>query len=216
MLVADAFPKLDRIIGRRFSDLFSEDRLDQMMVVAKGRAGKLLEMLLGLPPGIRLTDFEDGELKTNKSRADGTPLETMFISQISTRVDSLLRAEPFDHSWVYEKIRRIVYLPVVKVGAPAEWYFKGYYDVRVEPGTALFLQLKNDYASICEQMRQHVDSGDGMLHTSSGKYLQIRTKDAKPYHPIYSDLCQRNISNKNFAFYFRKQFMLDVQEGLIP
>ena len=35
------------------------------------------------------------------------------------------------------------------------------------------------------------------LHTVSGKFIQIRTKDSKPYTPIYSNVYGREISDKN-------------------
>lgn len=31
--------------------------------------------------------------------------------------------------------------------------------------------------------------------------------DAKPYRPIYSNIYHRNVSDKNRAFYFKKEFM---------
>ncbi|MFX1353983.1 MAG: DNA mismatch repair protein MutH [Promethearchaeota archaeon] len=210
MRVAEVLPRLDRIVGRPFGQLFEEYRLDGI-IVAKGKTGKLLEQVLGLSPGARLRDFEDGELKTNKARADGYPRETMFISQISSRVDDLFGRRPFRQSWLYRKIRRIVYIPVVKQGPPEQWYFLCYYDVRIEPGGALYGRIESDYHAICEQMIAHIEQGDGMLHTSSGRFIQIRTKDAKPYNPIYSERYGRYVSNKNFAFYFKKDFMLEVQ-----
>lgn len=54
-------------------------------------------------------------------------------------------------------------------------------------------------------------SPDGFIHTSSGKHIQIRSKDSKPYHPIYSDIYKRNISDKNYDFYFKKQFVIDIR-----
>ena len=33
--------------------------------------------------------------------------------------------------------------------------------------------------------------------------------DSKPYHPVYSRTFNREISNKNRAFYFMKRFMLE-------
>ena len=50
-------------------------------------------------------------------------------------------------------------------------------------------------------------SSTAMLHTANGKYIQVRTKDSKPYHPIYSEKYGREISDKNRAFYFKKEFM---------
>jgi DNA mismatch repair protein MutH len=210
MRVEEVLPRLDTVMGRPFGELFAEYQLDGIMV-AKGKTGKLLERLLGLAPGASLTDLENGELKTNKASSDGHPEETMFISQISTKVDQLFEHRPFPQSWLYGKIRRIVYIPVVKEGRPEEWYFLCYYDVRIEPGGQLYRQIETDYYRICDKMISDVQKRDGMLHTSSGRFIQIRTKDAMPYTPIYSKKYGRHVSNKNFAFYFRKEFMLEVQ-----
>ena len=32
-----------------------------------------------------------------------------------------------------------------------------------------------------------------------------------PYRPIYSGVYGRNVSNKNHAFYFRKEFVYDIR-----
>ena len=60
-------------------------------------------------------------------------------------------------------------------------------------------------------MQNDIENGDGYLHTSSGVFMQIRTNDAKPYKPIYSNKYGKIISNKNFAFYFKKEFMIHIQ-----
>lgn len=37
-------------------------------------------------------------------------------------------------------------------------------------------------------------------------------KDSKPYHLIYSQLYSREVSNKNHAFYFKKEYMKYITE----
>ncbi|MFH1689137.1 MAG: DNA mismatch repair protein MutH [Candidatus Eisenbacteria bacterium] len=188
-----------------------------MAVIDKGRIGKLLEHLIGLPPGARLTDLDDAELKTNKSFPDGRPKETMFIMQLATYVDELLFGGDFEESRLHRKIRRLLYVPVVKEGDRAEWFFLRCYDVKLEPGTDLYGQLNADYDSIRSQAVELLKTrGDGLLHTCSGELMQVRTKDGKPYHPIYSSVLERPISNKNFAFYFKKEFMYEIQRRFGP
>jgi DNA mismatch repair protein MutH len=211
MRINDILPKLQKLVNRPFSEIFNKQDMHDI-IVAKGRSGLLLEKALGLPQGTNLTDFEDGELKTNKSRGDGTPLETMFITQISRHVDELFNIVSFDQTWLYKKIKRILYVPVVKEDeSPLNWYFKHYYDVRIEPDNPFYSQIKKDYHTISQNIIKNVEHGDGMLHTSSGRFIQIRTKDAEPYTPIFSNKYKKYVSNKNFAFYFRKDFMLEVQ-----
>ena len=72
----------------------------------------------------------------------------------------------------------------------------------------LSLQLETDYYDICDKLNDQLcRSNSATLHTASGKFIQIRTKDSKPYHPIYSTLYNRIVSDKNRAFYFKKEFM---------
>ncbi|MGL5715786.1 MAG: hypothetical protein ACRCX2_22380, partial [Paraclostridium sp.] len=72
-------------------------------------------------------------------------------------------------------------------------------------------QLEEDYYSICKQLNEHIKTApDKFIHTSNGKYIQIRSKDSKPYHAIYSETYGKEVSNKNHAFYFKKDFMKDI------
>ena len=161
-------------------------------------------------------DFEDGELKTNKCDADGNPKETVFITQISSIIDELIAdcPRPFEQTHLYEKIRNILYVPVCKDGDPKKWMFLP--SIHIDLDSPRYSKLKeiwrNDYYSICEQLKQHIKtSSDGYIHTSNGQHIQIRSKDSKPYHPIYSSIYGRNVSNKNHAFYFQKQFVYDIR-----
>ncbi|MGX9134337.1 MutH/Sau3AI family endonuclease [Rummeliibacillus sp. JY-2-4R] len=191
-----------------FKDLFSEINIDK---INKGKVGQLLEILLGLANTSNPLDFEDGELKTNKSKFNGEPLETMFITQISSHIDEMFNNISFEESWLYNKIKRMIYLPVVKESSePADWFFKEPIYFEMSISDQFFNQLQNDYISIVNQMRNSIENGDGFLHTANGEYIQIRTKDSKPYHPIFSSHYNKQISNKNFAFYFKKSFMKDL------
>lgn len=211
MKIIEAIPKLRSVENIKFSTLFQRDELKDI-IVAKGNTGKLLEKIIGLPAGNTLRDFEDGELKTNKVRADGSPLETMYISQISSRVDELLNNIDFKDSWIYKKISRLIYVPVVKESSnPNNWYFLPHYYVEINNSSEIYNQLNRDFENICQKMQNDIENGDGYLHTSSGVFMQIRTKDAKPYKPIYSNKYGKIISNKNFAFYFKKEFMIHIQ-----
>lgn len=183
---------------------------DTMLKLNKGRTGQLLELTIGLKLSNTTLDFEDGELKTNKCDKYGNPLETMFITQTASIIDELLSYKDFYKSKLYTKLHHILYVPISKDGPQAEWMFLPcievdllhpmYYD--------LAKQLEDDYYSICDQFNDKLQvSSVATLHTASGKFIQIRTKDSKPYHHIYSDIYHREISDKNRAFYFKKEFM---------
>jgi DNA mismatch repair protein MutH len=213
MKLDDALPLLQNACGKRFCEIFAGHPVD--LRTNKGHAGQLLLQYIGLHLDSNLCDFEDGELKTNKSLPSGAPLETMFITQISEQIETLVCCPPipFENSHLYQKIRNLVYLPVVKQSADAgQWYYIHCIRVRAEPGSPLFRKLKADYDAICVGLRCHIEtSPDGFIHTTNGPhYIQVRSKDSTPYHPIYSRTYSRYVSNKNHAFYFMKQFMLDA------
>jgi DNA mismatch repair protein MutH len=208
MKIKDAVIKLEEFQGIKFSSIFKDN---PELQIDKGRVGKLLETLIGLPNSSRLRDFEDGELKTNKADRYADPLETMFITQLSREFDNVIGPQSFEESHIYRKIKRGAYVPVCKVGDKLEWYFHPSLEWDLEKEEDLFTTLRDDYYLIKEKIIDDIENVDGNIHTSSGKFIQIRTKDAKPYNPIYSTTYKKEVSNKNFAFYFKKDFMRYLQ-----
>ena len=159
-------------------------------------------------------DFEDGELKTNKTNPDGSPAETMFIRQIASDIDKLLRNPPpaFSSTQLFEKIEHLVITQVIKEGPESNWRFGDIFRADLEKGSDLYTQLDADFKSICAQLQASVvTSPDGFIHTANGHFIQIRSKDSKPYHPIFSSTYGRPVSNKNHAFYFQKDFVRLLQ-----
>lgn len=140
----------------------------------------------------------------------GKPLETMFITQTASIIDELLSKRKFQDTKLYKKFQRLLYVPISKDGAPKDWMYLNpiQVDLSLQKYSALAKQLEADYYNICEQLNQQLSESDkATLHTASGEFIQIRTKDSKPYHPIYSSIYGREISDKNRAFYFKKEFM---------
>ena len=117
-------------------------------------------------------------------------------------------------------------MPLTKPSSnPLNWYFKDCIYVSITKGSQLFNQIKLDYNNICKLANEQVykkkislellckttspSIGDGFLHTTSGKYVQIRTKDAggSKSKPIYSKKLTRNITKvSRMAFYFLADF----------
>lgn len=214
MKLAEANRRLNQLSGIPFSELFS---LDDMATIVrnKGKTGQLLELALGMRLSNTNLDFEDGELKTNKCDEMGMPKETVFITQIASAIDELLTRKVFEKTHLYEKIHNILYVPVCKEGAPETWKFLPSIHIDLEnPRYAPLRDIwRNDYYAICDQLERHIETaGDGFIHTSSGDHIQIRSKDSKPYHPIFSSVYGREVSNKNHAFYFRKEFVYAIQK----
>jgi len=213
MKLQEACEKFNSLAGIRFGELFSSSDMD-MIIVNKGKTGQLLELALGMNLSSTNLDFEDGELKTNKCDASGNPKETVFITQISSVIDELIQQHLFEDTHLYEKISNILYVPVCKDGDPRTWMFLP--SINIDLSSSKFAELRStweaDYYSICRQLKQHIEtSADGYIHTSNGTHIQVRSKDSKPYHPIYSSTYGRYVSDKNHAFYFQKQFVYDIK-----
>ena len=215
MKLKEAQERIIKICNIPFSELFDEADFE-FIIRNKGKTGQLLELALGKKLDNSNLDFEDGELKTNKCDANGKPLETVFITQILSVIDELIEEKPFEETHLYEKINNILYVPVCKVGVPHDWMFLDaiHIDLTKPEFSPLFDTWREDYYSICKQLKNHIEtSPDGFIHTSNGTHIQVRSKDSKPYHPIYSKYYGRNVSNKNHAFYFQKQFVYDVRKA---
>lgn len=213
MKLEEACNRFNRLAGILFGDLFSPADMN-MIIINKGKTGQLLELSLGMNLSSTNLDFDDGELKTNKCDAAGNPRETVFITQISSIIDELIQERPFEQTHLYEKISNILYVPVCKDGDPKNWMFLP--SIHIDLASPRFSELRNiwrnDYYSICRQLKRHIEtSPDGFIHTSNGQHIQVRSKDSKPYHPIYSSTYGRYVSDKNHAFYFQKQFVYDIR-----
>lgn len=216
MLLEEAYERINKIAGVPFANLFSEE--DMFTIIRnKGKSGQLLELILGKRLDSANIDFENGELKTNKCDKFGNPLETMFVTQISSVIDELLKKRMFEETHLYEKISNMLYVPVCKDGNPGNWRFLNpiHIDLSKSKYSHLLDIWEDDYYKICDQLIEHIEnSHDGFIHTSNGQHLQIRSKDAKrangQYNPIYSKTYGRMVSNKNHAFYFKKDMIKEL------
>lgn len=221
MKLEDVFARLPSLYQKKFQELKLQEDISSF-TINKGNTGQFLQQLLDMPNNSNLTDFVDGELKTNKSYPNGMPRETMFITQISKDFDELFFGD-LQTNRLLEKISNLLYLPVVKPNAnvPEEWFFLPAHHIDSNHYTELKALYLKDFLDIKEQILGHLaNPNDGFIHTSNGKYIQIRSKDAKrkdgSYNPIYSKVLGRYVSNKNHAFYFKKDFMIAIQNGTLP
>lgn len=209
MKLAEAKKKIDELANIPFKNYLSPTHYNDI-IKNKGKTGQILELTIGLQLSNTTLDFEDGELKTNKCDKYGKPKETMFITQASSMIDEILEIKPFETTKLYKKLQNILYVPISKDGEPAQWMYLPCIQVDLSQSKyhSLVKQLEADYYTICYTMNSQLSaSSTAMLHTANGKYIQVRTKDSKPYHPIYSEKYGREVSDKNRAFYFKKEFM---------
>ena len=217
MLLKQALHKLKKLKGVTIEEILSKFNSNiNEFKINKGGIGQMLLLYLGLPLDSKLTDFEDGELKTNKTDKKGESKESIFIMQISKIIDELICETPKDFysSNLFKKIKNVVIVGVCKDNAdPNKWFFTYCYNFSHIKNKKLYKQFEFDYKSICTQLKAYIsNSKDEFIHTSNGDHIQIRSKDSKPYHPIYSKLMKKNISNKNHAFYFLAKFTKHLKE----
>lgn len=209
MKLIEAKKKIDSLTNIPFKDYISQEHFNDI-IKNKGKTGQILELTIGLQLSNTTLDFEDGELKTNKCDRYGNPKETMFITQTASMIDEILYRKPFNSTKLYQKLQNILYVPISKDGNPSKWMYLPciQVDLSLPKYNTLSKQLEADYYTICDTMNEQLSvSSTATLHTVSGNYIQVRTKDSKPYHPIYSEKYSREISDKNRAFYFKKEFM---------
>ena len=214
LFLSEGKSNLLKFVGIPFGQLFTPDELFDLKT-DKGIVGKLIEKTIGLQNTSSTLDFDDGELKTNKCFRDGRPKETIFITQISSAFDHIIGGGRFEDTTLFLKIQNMLCVPVCKEGETAEWFLLPpiHVDLSRPEWSNVSNQIEEDYYFIAEQLRYHIEtSNDGFIHTSNGELIQVRSKDGKPYNPIYSDIYGREISNKNHAFYFKKSFMNYLQE----
>lgn len=221
MKMSDAYIICKNSINTPFKKLFANFNQDEI-IINKGKSGQLMEKLCGLKLSNTTKDFEDGELKTSELK------ESTAITMITDWVDQIIHENPiaFDESRLAKKIENMIFMPLAKPSNdPLTWYFKDCIYINISPGTFLYEQIKKDYENICTLAHEQVYKknlsnimnckttsnfiGDGFLHTTSGKFIQIRTKDAggQKSKPIYSSTLKRNVTKvSRMAFYFLASF----------
>ena len=151
----------------------------------KGVRGQLLELALGIPNSSKLTDLVDGELKTF------TKGESVAVTQLRHTLPEIFNHTPFNQSKLGIKISRTLY-----VAFDRENNFLG-----TATHTETNELIESDYNDICDYIRNTKTLN---TFTGSNGVLQIRTKDSKPYHPIFWE--GQQLSNKGFAFYLTGRY----------
>ena len=209
MLLNQSLTKLKKLKGKTVGNLLSEFKSDiKEFKINKGGIGQMLLLYLGLPLDSKLTDFDDGELKTNKTDKNGNSKETIFITQISSIIDELISDNPknFYQSNLFKKIKNVALVGICKDDKNYNnWKFTYFYNFNYQHNKELFEEFNNDYITLCDQLKRHIEtSEDKFIHTSNGKFIQIRSKDSKPYHAIFSKERGNIYQIKTMPFILRK------------
>lgn len=214
MKLKEAESIINQIANKPFGTLIQDETAFVDIVKNKGKAGQILEkIILHLKLSNTLHDFEDGELKTNKCDSSGNPLETIAITQISGSIDDLINKSSFEDSRLAQKIKNFLYVPIVRENDSHSWFFMTpiHIDFSESKYEVIWKQLKRDYYTICDKIANDIKT-KGKISTSNGKFIQIRTKDSIPYNPIFSTIFNQYVSNKNYAFYFQKDFIKAIKK----
>jgi DNA mismatch repair protein MutH len=135
----------------------------------KGGVGHHLESLLGVPKTSNCLDFADGELKAFplKKLRDGrlVPKETVAVTMATGFQDA-----EFDDHRAGKKLSNTLFVPYYRDGDHVEYKEP----IHFTSESVLYGKLKTDYDTIKGEY-----AAKGKLSSSTGEYLQTRTKGEK-------------------------------------
>ena len=172
----------------------------------KGGRGQWVEKQLGMDLSSKLNDFDDGELKTFKSK------QTIEVTMLQHCFDQIFdRSISFSESNVGRKLKDVLFVKFDdKTGKYVDTYV---FHSKVH--MQLYYDLSEDYNYICEEIRRRYDSNQ-LLNTINGprdkngvhKLLQIRTKGSKRGDGKYTPLCYNGkvLKDKSMGFYLTRKF----------
>lgn len=135
----------------------------------KGGVGHHLESLLGIPKSSNCLDFADGELKAFplKKLKDGrlVPKETVAVTMATGFTE-----KEFDDHRAGKKLSNTLFVPYYREGDTVEYKDP----IHFTRDSALYGKLQDDYNTIKGEY-----AVKGKLSSSTGEYLQTRTKGQK-------------------------------------
>ena len=167
----------------------------------KGGSGNLLETIIGIGQSSDLIDLTDGEIKTFKKG------QTIAISMIRNHIHELVEGYHFKDSWIYNKIKQIIFVPRWESkNNNNKTFFTDTYLWNEKTYAEDFLKVEEDWNYICEYVNDCYWNSK-LMATINGpnKFIQIRTKGGSKEEPIYYN--DVKISEKPRAFYFMNPHM---------
>ena len=179
----------------------------------KSAAGDIAELVAWKKPDslpqADLSEF-DIEVKTVPLDLIGSPRENTKITALNYK--SLLK-EKWETSHVYEKVRVVLFVPIVKedVDRPEAWYVRSPFIWM--PSRDQFAVIRKDW----ETIRRMVRRGEKLTTKGVGEYLIANTsgqgkgRDDRSYQLADG----RTIDVKTRAFFLRKKFVAEVLKANI-
>ena len=179
------------------------DALDKSLIPNYGRnkggRGQSIEQMLGLPNGMTLLDFVNGEGKSFKTG------QTIAVTMLQHCLDEVFdRSVSYSESNVGKKLKNVLFVKFAKTGEFVKSLVSNSQIHR-----ELHYKLSQDYNHICEEIRRRYDNNEE-LNTINGKHklLQIRTKASKTklgnYVPL--EYNGKRLKDKAMAFYLTRTF----------
>ena len=218
MNIEQAYYEILRMKNHTFEGLLSPVDLikyDQRISGDKGASGKVVEMLLGINPSNKENDFKDGELKTYKADTDGIPKETVCLTMITPdRMKQIIEGLEFRKSFLYEKIKVILYVPIIKVfnGKPLpfeKWSIGNPHLVNLD--NPIFKDIYDlfllDYEFIQNSYKSFMNLNLTDFSGCSGNFLQVRPKETKGSNNAPIIINDKMISKGYCGFYLSTKFM---------
>ena len=163
----------------------------------------------------------DEVLKTYKALADGSAEQTSSFVTIGHFIDDLAAGVAIELTPLFRRLVDVVLVPVFHDDGPAdEWcvYSPTEFAVTDPVFRPEATRLDAEYRLVCERLSEDYDrleSDPGAIikegTTSVARFLQIRTKDAKPYHPMLSSRLGIEVSDKTYGFYLTTGFLDHVR-----
>lgn len=211
--VAEAEARLASLVGCRFAGLLEPLTLEAM-TINKGGAGRAIERLIGIAAGASGRDFDDGELKTFRSDADGFPLESVAVLQFGPRFDEYLACPRFPSTSLYRRLSRLLMVGVFKDGPPAGWRVQTVFRIDAQPGAEWYARLEASYRTVLRELLDRLRAGE-LISTVTAEHLQIRVHDARPYRPVESARLGRRVASKQLGFYLMRSAVAQMVEEKI-
>ena len=137
---------------------------------------------------------------------------------IDSRIKDISEGLSFEESKLYTKIKRFLYVPLIRLpkNEYKKWKFLDpvLFDKDNKEQQIIYKCFLDDYKVIQKQVECCFEK-KLKFYTFNGmwNYLQIRTKDSKPYTPIILDGFE--FSNKQRAFYIKANFFKKLNENKI-
>jgi DNA mismatch repair protein MutH len=194
-------------LGEIFSDEIRSEIANGK--INKGYSGQILELAIGLKLGSSLRDLDNGEIKTTILKNNFTK-ESIPITMLNHLLDEIQADANWIDTKVFKKIQNVLIVPCHKNSRNwREWYFDKPIHISFESHPKLYIKFEEDYKAIAANLR-HVINSSLTIHTTNGPnyFLQIRTKDNKPYRPLEFE--NKILSPKQHAIFFTSRFVREL------